>query len=206
MAPDLDPYLSKVIPKPKNTSLVWELVDKMMQQSRSVRIPKVSVCLGAWIPTFPKWSQSLSFQVWSGSWWSKCCNRADQLEIQNLNIALGLDPYFPKMVPKLIFPGLVWELVVNMLQPSRSIRNPQVSVWLWTWTLTFPKWPQSLKFQVGLVSWRSECCNRSDQLEIQKSRYDSGPGPLLFPNDPNAQLYRFGLGAGCQNDATEKIN
>ena len=143
MAPGLDPYLSKVIPKPKNTGLVWELVDKMMQQSRSVRISKVSVCLGVWILTFPKWSQRLSFQVWSGRWWSKCCNRADQLEIQNLNMALGLDPYFSKMVPKLIFPGLVWELVVKMLQPNRSIRNP-------------------------------------------KFEYDSGPGPLLFPNGPKA--------------------
>ena len=53
-------------------------------------------------------------------------------------MALGLDPYFYQMVPKLNFPGWVWELVVRMMHSSRSIRNPQVSVWLWAWTFTFP--------------------------------------------------------------------
>ena len=63
-------------------------------------------------------------------------------------MAHGLGPCFYRIVPKLEFPGWVWELVVRMLQPNRSIRNPTVPMWFLVWALTFPNCSQSLNFQV----------------------------------------------------------
>ena len=40
-------------------------------------------------------------------------------------MTLGLDPCFSQMVPKLKIPGVVWELVVKMLQPNRSNRHSE---------------------------------------------------------------------------------
>ena len=119
-------------------------------------------------------------------------------------MAPDLNPYLSKVIPKLKTTSLVWELVDKMMQQSRSIRIPKVSVWLWAWILTFTKWSQSLTFQVESGSWWSEWCTRADQLETHKYRSGSGPGPLLFQNAPNAQNYKLGVGAGGRSAAIDK--
>ena len=41
-----------------------------------------------------------------------------------------MDPYFSKVIPSLKNAGWVWELVAEMLQPDKSIRNQKMQICL----------------------------------------------------------------------------
>ena len=65
-------------------------------------------------------------------------------------MAPDLDPYFSKLLPKLNFPDLVWELVVKMLQPSRSLRNPKFECCSELGPLLFQNGPKAYLSRFGL--------------------------------------------------------
>ena len=54
-------------------------------------------------------------------------------------MAPGLDPYFSKITLMQFFLCLFGELVVEVLRPIKTNRNPRMSTWLWAWLLSFTK-------------------------------------------------------------------
>ena len=74
-----------------------------------------------------------------GAGGQKAAPDQSESKFRNVDMAPDLGPYFSQIAPMPKFLCLFWELVIKMLRPFKSSRNPKMLTWLRTWALPVPK-------------------------------------------------------------------